>query len=156
MGVVSGSMFVNGRLRDQSFQRSTGYVQQQDLHLQTSTVREALRFSAYLRQSRTISKKEKDEYVESIIDILEMRSYADAVVGVAGEGLNVEQRKRLTIGVELAAKPKLLLFLDEPTSGLDSQTAWSVCQLMRKLADHAWPGYFVYDPSAISAFIEGV
>nr|ACK99557.1 ATP binding cassette transporter Abc1p [Pichia kudriavzevii] len=136
MGVVSGSMFVNGRLRDQSFQRSTGYVQQQDLHLQTSTVREALRFSAYLRQSRTISKKEKDEYVESIIDILEMRSYADAVVGVAGEGLNVEQRKRLTIGVELAAKPKLLLFLDEPTSGLDSQTAWSVCQLMRKLADH--------------------
>jgi len=32
-------------------------------------------------------------------------------------GLNVEQRKRLTIGVELAAKPALLLFLDEPTSG---------------------------------------
>lgn len=36
--------------------------------------------------------------------------------------LNVEQRKRLTIGVEMAAKPALLLFLDEPTSGLDSQT----------------------------------
>jgi ATP-binding cassette subfamily G (WHITE) protein 2 (PDR) len=65
-----------------------------------------------------------------------MDSYADAIVGVAGEGLNVEQRKRLTIGVELAAKPRLLLFLDEPTSGLDSQTAWSICQLMRKLADN--------------------
>ncbi|KAK6873118.1 Multidrug resistance protein CDR2, partial [Candida tropicalis] len=63
-------------------------------------------------------------------------NYADALVGVAGEGLNVEQRKRLTIGVELVAKPKLLLFLDEPTSGLDSQTAWSICKLMRKLADH--------------------
>lgn len=50
-------------------------------------------------------------------------------------GLNVEQRKRLTIGVELAAKPELLLFLDEPTSGLDSQTAWSICGLMRKLAN---------------------
>ena len=36
---------------------------------------------------------------------------------------SVEQRKRLTIGVELAAKPELLLFLDEPTSGLDSQTS---------------------------------
>lgn len=33
------------------------------------------------------------------------------------QGLNVEQRKRLTIGVELAAKPALLVFLDEPTSG---------------------------------------
>ena len=34
-----------------------------------------------------------------------MTDYADALVGVAGEGLNVEQRKRLTIGVELVAKP---------------------------------------------------
>ena len=136
MGTIYGHMFVNGHLRDASFQRSTGYAQQQDLHLQTSTVREALRFSAYLRQPASVSKSEKNEYVESVIKILEMEAYADAVVGVAGEGLNVEQRKRLTIGVELAAKPKLLLFLDEPTSGLDSQTAWSVCQLMRKLADH--------------------
>lgn len=48
-------------------------------------------------------------------------------------GLNVEQRKRLTIGVELAAKPQLLLFLDEPTSGLDSQTSWAICDLMEKL-----------------------
>lgn len=43
------------------------------------------------------------------------------------------ERKRLTIGVELAARPKLLLFLDEPTSGLDSQTSWSICDLMEKL-----------------------
>jgi ABC-type multidrug transport system ATPase subunit len=50
-------------------------------------------------------------------------------------GLNVEQRKRVTIGVELAARPELLLFLDEPTSGLDSDTALSICLLLRKLAD---------------------
>lgn len=43
------------------------------------------------------------------------------------------ERKRLTIGVELAARPKLVLFLDEPTSGLDSQTSWSICDLMEKL-----------------------
>ncbi|KAJ5548055.1 ATPase [Penicillium frequentans] len=49
-----------------------------------------------------------------------MEDYADAVVRVPGEGFNVEQRERLTVGVELAAKPELLLFLDEPTSGLDS------------------------------------
>ncbi|KAF9000473.1 ABC-2 type transporter-domain-containing protein [Cyathus striatus] len=136
MGVVSGRMLVDGTDRDESFQRNTGYVQQQDLHLQTSTVREALMFSARLRQSASIPDSEKATYVEEIIHLLEMEKYADAVVGVPGEGLNVEQRKRLTIGVELVAKPGLLLFLDEPTSGLDSQTAWSICTLLRKLANN--------------------
>ncbi|KAL7423778.1 Multidrug resistance protein [Cryptotrichosporon argae] len=133
MGVVTGEMLVDGRPRDVSFQRKTGYVQQQDLHLQTSTVREALRFSAVLRQPKHVSREEKYQYVEEVLKLLEMDAYADAVVGVPGEGLNVEQRKRLTIGVELVAKPELLLFLDEPTSGLDSQTSWNILLLLRKL-----------------------
>ncbi|KAJ5961268.1 CDR ABC transporter [Penicillium vulpinum] len=136
MGVVTGEMLVDGRPRDQSFQRKTGYVQQQDLHLHTTTVREALRFSAILRQPRTVSRQEKLDYVEEVIKLLGMELYADAVVGVPGEGLNVEQRKRLTIGVELAAKPQLLLFLDEPTSGLDSQTSWSILDLIDTLTKH--------------------
>ncbi|AGO10579.1 AaceriABR126Wp [[Ashbya] aceris (nom. inval.)] len=150
MGVVTGNMFVDGLPRDTSFQRNTGYCQQQDLHGRTQTVRDALQFSAYLRQPQSVSKAEKDAYVEDIIKLLEMEPYADAVVGVTGEGLNVEQRKRLTIGVELVAKPELLLFLDEPTSGLDSQTAWSICQLMRKLADHGQAILCtIHQPSAI-------
>nr|UJH94460.1 Cdr4 [Starmerella bombicola] len=135
MGVVTGSIFVNGIPRDDSFQRTTGYAMQQDLHLETSTVREAMVFSALLRQPASVPRAEKIQYVDNVLKILEMEAYADAVVGVPGKGLNVEQRKRLTIGVEMAAKPKLLLFLDEPTSGLDSQTAWSVCQLMKKLSN---------------------
>lgn len=111
-------------------------MQQQDLHLETSTVREALTFSAILRQSHKIPKAEKLAYVDEIIHLLEMEPYAEAVIGVPGEGLNVEQRKRLTIAVELVGRPELLLFFDEPTSGLDSQTAWSICQLMRKLANN--------------------
>ncbi|KAJ5096799.1 ABC multidrug transporter C [Penicillium angulare] len=136
MGVVTGEMLVDGRQRDQSFQRKTGYVQQQDLHLYTTTVREALRFSAMLRQPAHVSRQEKLDYVEEVIKLLGMEAYADAVVGVPGEGLNVEQRKRLTIGVELAAKPQLLLFLDEPTSGLDSQTSWSILDLIDTLTKH--------------------
>lgn len=74
-------------------------------------------------------------YVEEVIKLLGMQEYADAVVGVLTEGgLNVEQRKRLTIGVELAAKPPLLLFVDEPTSGLDSQTSWAILDLLEKLS----------------------
>ena len=150
MGVVSGQMLVNGRQRDSGFQRKTGYVQQQDLHLSTSTVREALNFSALLRQPKTTPRREKLEYVNEVIKVLEMESYADAIVGVPGEGLNVEQRKRLTIAVEMAAKPALLLFLDEPTSGLDSQTAWDICKLLRKLASNGQAILCtIHQPSAV-------
>ncbi|GAM90627.1 hypothetical protein ANO11243_086720 [Dothideomycetidae sp. 11243] len=150
MGVIHGEMLVDGRQRDTSFQRKTGYVQQQDLHLETSTVREALNFSALLRQPAHIPRKEKLEYVNEVIKLLEMEDYADAVVGVPGEGLNVEQRKRLTIAVELAAKPELLLFLDEPTSGLDSQTSWSILDLLEKLKNNGQAILCtIHQPSAV-------
>jgi ATP-binding cassette subfamily G (WHITE) protein 2 (PDR) len=136
MGVITGEMLVDGKPRDESFQRKTGYAQQQDLHLNTSTVREALTFSALLRQPAHVSRQEKIDYVTEVIKLLDMTEYADAVVGVPGEGLNVEQRKRLTIGVELAARPALLLFLDEPTSGLDSQTSWAILDLLDKLKNN--------------------
>jgi ATP-binding cassette subfamily G (WHITE) protein 2 (PDR) len=98
-GIVTGEMLIDGRLRDDSFQRKTGYVQQQDLHLETSTVREALVFSAILRQPASTPRGEKIEYVDHVIRLLSMESYENAVVGTLGEGLNVEQRKRLTIGL---------------------------------------------------------
>lgn len=150
IGVVTGDMLVNGKPLDTSFQRKTGYVQQQDLHLPTTTVREALRFSAILRQPQSVSKSEKYEYVEDVIDMLGMQDFADAIVGRPGEGLNVEQRKLLTIGVELAAKPALLIFLDEPTSGLDSQSSWAICSFLRKLAEHGQAVLStIHQPSAL-------
>ncbi|PYH96381.1 hypothetical protein BO71DRAFT_471956 [Aspergillus ellipticus CBS 707.79] len=150
LGVVTGDVFVNGRGLKPNFPRETGYVQQQDIHLETTTVREALRFSAMLRQPRSVSKKEKYDYVEEVIKILHMQDFAEAVVGSLGEGLNVEQRKLLSIGVELAAKPTLLLFLDEPTSGLDSQSSWTICSLLRRLADHGQAVLAtIHQPSAL-------
>ncbi|CAD0100332.1 unnamed protein product [Aureobasidium mustum] len=94
-----------------------------DLHLETATVRESLRFSAMLRQPKSVSKQEKYDYVEEVIKMLDMEDFAEAVVGVPGEGLNVEQRKLLTIGVELAAKPKLreYFFLGEFWNSADIQ-----------------------------------
>ncbi|KAE8362635.1 P-loop containing nucleoside triphosphate hydrolase protein [Aspergillus caelatus] len=136
IGIVRGDIHIDGRPLERSFQRKTGYVQQSDIHLSSATVREALQFSALLRQPRNRSIAQKLAYVDTVLRMLEMESYADAVVGVPGKGLNIEQRKRLTIAVEMAARPEFLLFLDEPTSGLDSQTAWSICTLLRKLADN--------------------
>ncbi|CZT44690.1 probable ABC transporter [Rhynchosporium secalis] len=135
-GVVSGEALVDGHPRDISFQRKTGYAQQADIHLETMSVREALRFNAVLCQSSSLDRNEKLAYVEEVIQLLDMENYADAIIGVPGEGLNVEQRKKLTIAVELAAKPQLLLFLDEPSSGLDSQTSWAVLDLLEKLNSH--------------------
>ncbi|KAI9039794.1 uncharacterized protein KD926_009137 [Aspergillus affinis] len=134
-GVISGDMLVNGRRLGNSFQRGTGYVQQQDVHFEEATVREAFRFSALLRQPRDVPLEEKYDYVEKVIDALGMHEYAGAVIGSPGQGLSAEQRKRTTIGLELVARPSILLFLDEPTSGLDSRSAMSIVKLLRSLAN---------------------
>ncbi|KAH7201053.1 ABC-2 type transporter-domain-containing protein [Fusarium oxysporum] len=110
-GTITGDFLVDGRPLPKSFQRATGFAEQMDIHEPTATVREALQFSALLRQPKEVSKQEKMEYCETIIDLLEMRDIAGAIIGTVGQGLNAEQRKRLTIGVELASKPELLIKL---------------------------------------------
>ncbi|CAI7567518.1 unnamed protein product [Penicillium pancosmium] len=130
MGIVKGDMLVDGHPLGADFQRGTGFCEQMDLHDNTSTIREAFEFSAILRQDRETPRQEKIDYVNRIIDLLELNDIQDAIIG----SLNVEQKKRVTIGVELAAKPSLLLFLDEPTSGLDSQAAYSIVRFLKKLS----------------------
>ncbi|ORX96976.1 ABC-2 type transporter-domain-containing protein [Clohesyomyces aquaticus] len=134
IGVIYGDKLVDGKPPGIAFQRGTSYAEQLDVHEPATTVREALRFSADLRQPFETSQAEKYAYVEEIISLLEMEDMADAIIGDPESGLAVEQRKRVTIGVELAAKPELLLFLDEPTSGLDSQSAFNIVRFLRKLA----------------------
>ncbi|KAG2073832.1 hypothetical protein BDR04DRAFT_1178890 [Suillus decipiens] len=132
VGVVTGDRFVNGQILPADFQAQTGYVQQMDTHLPQTTVREALMFSASLRQPESVPSAELEAYVDKCLVMCGLENYADAIVG----SLGVEHRKRTTIGVELAAKPKLLLFLDEPTSGLDSQSAWAIITFLRELANN--------------------
>lgn len=67
-------------------------------------------------------------YVNAVLSTLDMEPYANAVVGVPGKGLNIEQQKRLTIAVEMAEKPAFLLFLEKSTSGHDSQPVWVICK----------------------------
>ncbi|KAI0124768.1 ATP-binding cassette transporter [Xylariales sp. AK1849] len=135
IGVVSGNLYLNDQALPRSIHRRSGFVQQQDVHLSTTTVREALRLAARLRQPGSVSISEKYAYVETVISMLEMGDVSNALVGMPGAGLSLEKRKRVSIGVELAAKPDILLFLDEPTSGLDGDSAFSIISLMRKLAN---------------------
>ncbi|KAF2420724.1 P-loop containing nucleoside triphosphate hydrolase protein [Tothia fuscella] len=133
-GVVRGDILVNGRIPNATVKNVGGLVHQQDLQLATATVREALIFSAVLRQPKTTSYVEKIAYAEEVINLIGLEALANTAIGTSGEGLNSEQRKRLAIGVELAAKPTTLLLLDQPLAGLDSQAALSICLLLRKLA----------------------
>jgi ABC-type multidrug transport system permease subunit/ABC-type multidrug transport system ATPase subunit len=134
-GTISGSILVDGRPLPVSFRRSAGYCEQLDVHEPFATVREALEFSALLRQPGDKPREEKMLYVDTIIDLLELQDLQDTLIGNVGAGLTVEQRKRVTIGVELVSKPSILMFLDEPTSGLDGQSAYNTIRFLRKLAD---------------------
>ena len=134
IGVIGGDILVDGAKPGISFQRGTSYAEQLDVHEATQTVREALRFSADLRQPYEVSREQKYAYVEEVLSLLELENLADAIIGTPESGLSVEERKRVTIGVELSAKPELLLFLDEPTSGLDSQSAFNIVRFLKKLA----------------------
>ena len=69
------------------------------------------------------------------MDLVELDNLKDAIVGLPGiTGLSTEQRKRLTIAVELVANPSII-FMDEPTSGLDARAAAIVMRAVRNTVD---------------------
>ena len=72
---------VNGHPQGISFQRTTGYCEQNDVHEPTATVLESLLFSARLRQSFEVPDDEKVRYVYSIMDLLELTPLQHAIVG---------------------------------------------------------------------------
>lgn len=70
-------------------------------------------------------------FVEEVMRLIELEQLKDALVGLPGiNGLSTEQRKRLTIAVELVANPAII-FMDEPTSGLDARAAAIVMRTVR-------------------------
>lgn len=80
-GRLEGHIRVNGQPQGISFQRETGYCEQNDVHEPRSTVREALIFSARLRQNHDVPDEEKIAYVEHIMDLLELTPLQHAIVG---------------------------------------------------------------------------
>ena len=74
-------------------------------------------------------------FVEEVMELVELKPLRQALVGLPSEnGLSTEQRKRLTIAVELVANPSIL-FMDEPTSGLDARAAAIVMRTVRNTVD---------------------
>ena len=85
------------------------YVQQEDIFYSQLTVRETLLMAAHLRMPAAVPASEKDALVESLIKRLGLVKAADTVVGDAkARGLSGGEKKRLSIGVELIASPRLI------------------------------------------------
>ncbi|KAK9723827.1 hypothetical protein RND81_05G028100 [Saponaria officinalis] len=131
-GYIDGNITVSGYPKNQAtFARICGYCEQMDIHSPNVTVYESLVYSAWLRLSSIIDIKTRQMFIEEVMKLIELEQLKDAIVGLPGiNGLSNEQRKRLTIAVELVANPSII-FMDEPTSGLDARAAAIVMRTIR-------------------------
>jgi ABC-type multidrug transport system ATPase subunit/ABC-type multidrug transport system permease subunit len=131
-GYIEGEIYISGYPKNQAtFARISGYCEQNDIHSPQITVRESLLFSAFLRLPKEVNDQEKKIFVDEVMELVELTGLKDAIVGLPGvNGLSTEQRKRLTIAVELVANPSII-FMDEPTSGLDARAAAIVMRTVR-------------------------
>ncbi|CAI5703641.1 unnamed protein product [Peronospora effusa] len=129
-GRVVGDIVVNGELKNPAyFSRITAYCEQMDIHSEAASVYEALVFSANLRLPPNFTEEQRMTLVHETLDLLELSSISGEMVG----SLSVEQKKRVTIGVEVVSNPSIL-FLDEPTSGLDGRSALIVMRGVQSIA----------------------
>ncbi|KAF5200483.1 Abc transporter g family member [Thalictrum thalictroides] len=135
-GYIDGSITISGYPKKQeSFARISGYCEQNDIHSPHVTVYESLVYSSWLRLPPDVDSVTRKMFIEGILKLVELSPQSGAIVGVPGtSGLSTEQRKRLTIAVELVANPSII-FMDEPTSGLDARAAAIVMRTVRNTVD---------------------
>ncbi|KAI3759658.1 hypothetical protein L6452_07637 [Arctium lappa] len=135
-GYIEGDVKISGYPKKQeTFARISGYCEQNDIHSPHVTVYESLLYSAWLRLAADVDENKRKMFVDEVMDLVELNPLKDALVGLPGvNGLSTEQRKRLTIAVELVANPSII-FMDEPTSGLDARAAAIVMRTVRNTVD---------------------
>ncbi|KAJ4707958.1 pleiotropic drug resistance protein 1-like [Melia azedarach] len=135
-GYMSGRITISGYPKQQeTFARISGYCEQTDIHSPHVTVYESLIYSAWLRLPPEVDSDARRMFIEEVVELVELNPIREALVGLAGvNGLSTEQRKRLTIAVELVANPSII-FMDEPTSGLDARAAAIVMRTVRSTVD---------------------
>lgn len=133
-GIIEGDIRIGGYPKVQkTFARVSGYCEQNDIHSPYITVEESVTYSAWLRLPSEIDPVTKGKFVEEVLETIELDDIKDCLVGIPGQsGLSTEQRKRLTIAVELVSNPSII-FMDEPTSGLDARAAAVVMRAVKNV-----------------------
>ena len=136
-GKHKGSITVNNQKEDNMkyYKRTIGFAPQDDIMHRLLTPREVLTYQAKLRLPSDFDDQNIYDSVTELLVILGLSSIADDIIGdEETRGISGGQRKRVNIGMELAADPSVL-FLDEPTSGLDSSTSLEILRLLREIAE---------------------
>ena len=127
---TAGMVYLNGDNLVDNFniyRNTIGYVPQSDIVHTNLTVREVLYYAA---QMRLPPDTDIEATIVKTLGQIELEQRQHNLV----KNLSGGQLKRVSIGVELLADPKLF-FLDEPTSGLDPGLDKKMMQLLRELAD---------------------
>ncbi|KAK2168128.1 hypothetical protein LSH36_20g08005 [Paralvinella palmiformis] len=131
---LSGQVLVDGAQQPNNYKCLAGYVIQDDIVVGMLSVRENIHFSAALRLPRSVTKEQRKQRVEEVIQELGLAKCADTRIGTAlKRGVSGGERKRTNIAMELITRPSVL-FLDEPTTGLDATTAYSVMYQLKRLS----------------------
>ncbi|KAF3450816.1 hypothetical protein FNV43_RR06905 [Rhamnella rubrinervis] len=135
-GYIDGDIRISGYPKKQeTFARISGYCEQNDIHSPHVTVYESLLYSAWLRLPSEVDAETRKMFIDEVMELVELNPLRQELVGLPGvNGLSTEQRKRLTIAVELVANPSII-FMDEPTSGLDARAAAIVMRTIRNTVD---------------------
>ncbi|KAL0923809.1 hypothetical protein M5K25_004587 [Dendrobium thyrsiflorum] len=152
-GYIKGNITISGYPKKQeTFARISGYCEQNDIHSPNVTVYESLVYSSWLRLPSEIDSVKRKMFIDEVMELVEMKTLKDVLVGLPGiTGLSTEQRKRLTIAVELVANPSII-FMDEPTSGLDARSAAIVMRTVRNTVDTGRTVVFTIHQPSIDIF----
>jgi len=134
---TSGVIRVNGEECDSlaRWRSRVAFVPQEDVMHRELTVFENLEFSAHTRLPADWAPSRKQQMIFKVLDSLNLAAIQRSKIGDEFErGISGGQRKRVNVGLELVADPKVL-FLDEPTSGLDSVSATELSEMLRSIAE---------------------